>query len=307
MKQRSRIVCTLGPASESPQVLREMIRAGMDVARLNFSHGDHTAHAAQIERVRSLADEEHAVVAILGDLQGPKIRVGEIAGGSAALTAGAEFTLTARPIEGDAHAASVDFSELSSAVSHGQRILLDDGLIELQVESTSGADVVTRVVNGGVLKAHKGVNLPGVPLKISALTDKDQADLAFAVEHDLDYIALSFVRSPDDVKELKHLLAARGALIPVIAKIEKLEAIEAIDAILAVSDGVMVARGDLGVEAPPEQVPIFQKTHHPQSERAWASRSSPPPKCSSRWSPIPGRRARRRATWPTRYSTERTP
>ncbi|MCL4396038.1 MAG: pyruvate kinase, partial [Chloroflexi bacterium] len=260
MRQRSRIVCTLGPASDSDEVLRAMIRAGMDVARLNFSHGDHATHAGQIERVRRLADEESAVVAILGDLQGPKIRVGEIAGGSVMLTAGSALTLTTRAVEGDAHAVSVDFADLATSAARGQRILLDDGLIELQVESADGADVITRVVNGGVLKPHKGVNLPGVPLKISALTDKDHADLAFAVEHDVDYVALSFVRSPDDVKELKHLLAARGAMIPVIAKIEKLEAIEAIDAILAVSDGVMVARGDLGVEALPEQVPIYQKT-----------------------------------------------
>jgi pyruvate kinase len=237
-----------------------MIRAGMDVARLNFSHGDHPTHAARIERVRRIAREENAVVAIMGDLQGPKIRVGEIANDSTQLTAGAACTLTSRRVKGDATAVSVDFSDLPQSVSPGQRIMLDDGLIELQVVSAGGTDVVTRVVTGGVLKPHKGVNLPGVPLKISALTEKDRLDLAFAAEQELDYLALSFVRHPDDVRELKELLAARGAMIPVVAKIEKLEAIQAIDAILDVTDAVMVARGDLGVEAPPEQVPIFQKT-----------------------------------------------
>ena len=259
MKQRTRIVCTLGPASDSDEIVRAMIRAGMDIARMNFSHGDHPTHAARIERVRRIAREENVVVAILGDLQGPKIRIGEIAGGAAQLAAGAAFTLTTRAVAGDSSAASIDFPDLYKSVKGGERILVDDGLIELQVVSVSGADVITRVVNGGALKPHKGVNLPGVLLKISALTDKDRADLVFAAGHDLDYIALSFVRRPEDVMELKQLLAARGATIPVIAKIEKREAIDAIDAILDVSDGVMVARGDLGVEAPPEQVPLYQK------------------------------------------------
>jgi pyruvate kinase len=259
MKQRTRIVCTLGPASDTDEVVRAIIDAGMDVARLNFSYGDHSRHASRIERVRRIAKEEKALVAVLGDLQGPKIRVREICGGSAELASGSSFILTTRAIVGDASAISIDFADLPQSVKGGERILLDDGLIELQVVSASVNDVLTRVVNGGVLKPHKGVNLPGVPLKISALTEKDRTDLVFAVEQDLDYIALSFVRHPQDVVELKQLLAARGAIIPVIAKIEKLDAIDAIDAIIEVSDGVMVARGDLGVEAPPEKVPIFQK------------------------------------------------
>ncbi len=259
MKQRTRIVCTLGPASDSDEVVRAMVRAGMDVARLNFSHGDHPTHAARVERVRRVANEEKAVVAIMGDLQGPKIRVGDCANGSIPLQAGAAFTLTTRAVAGNANEISVDFPDLPKYLKGGERLLLDDGLIELQVASSSGSDVVTRVVTGGELKPHKGVNLPGVPLNISALTGKDRADLVFAAEQEVDYIALSFVRHPGDIKELKQLLSARGAMIPVIAKIEKLEAIDAIDAILDVSDGVMVARGDLGVEAPPEQVPMFQK------------------------------------------------
>ncbi len=260
MIQRTRIVCTLGPASDTDEIVRAMIRAGMDVARLNFSHADHATHAARIERVRRIAREEKAVVAILGDLQGPKIRVGNIAAGAIQLVAGAQFTLTTQVVAGDATAISIDFADLPHEARAGNRILIDDGLIELQILATTETEVVTRVITGGELKPHKGVNLPNIPLKISALTDKDRADLIFAAEQNLDYIALSFVRRADDVIELKRLLEARNAAIPVIAKIEKPEAMEHIDAILAVSDGVMVARGDLGVEAPPEQVPIFQKT-----------------------------------------------
>ncbi len=260
MKARTRIVCTLGPASDSEDTIRALLRAGMDVARLNFSHGDHAGHAARIERVRRIAQEQGSVVAILGDLQGPKIRVGEITNDGVLLQAGQTLTLTAQPVTGTADRVHVDFPQLAESVRVGNRILLDDGLIELQVVSAAGAEVVTRIVTGGTLKPHKGVNLPGVALKISALTDKDRADLEFAVGQGVDYIALSFVRRPEDVVELKRLLAARGALIPVIAKIEKPEAIAQIDAIIAAGDGVMVARGDLGVEAPPEQVPLYQKT-----------------------------------------------
>ncbi len=259
MKQRTRIVCTLGPSSDSDEIVRAMIRAGMDVARLNFSHGDHATHAASIARVRRIAKEENVIVAIMGDLQGPKIRVGDCRNGAIPLTAGATFTLTTHAIDGDANAVSVDFPDLPQYAKPGQRILLDDGLIELQVIAATETDVATRVVTGGILKPHKGVNLPNVPLKISALTDKDRADLVFAADQDLDYLALSFVRHPEDVFELKRLLVARDTTIPVVAKIEKLEAIDAIDGILEASDAVMVARGDLGVEAPPEQVPLYQK------------------------------------------------
>jgi pyruvate kinase len=259
MAQRTRIVCTLGPASDSDENVRGLIRAGMDVARLNFSHGDHATHAARIERVRRIAREERAVIALMGDLQGPKIRVGEISRGAISLQPGAAFTLTTRKVDGSPESISIDFPDLPQAVQPGNRILLADGLMELQVIAVNGDEVQTRVVTGGELTPHKGVNLPGVPLKISALTEKDRADAAFAVEQDLDYLALSFVRSADDVIELKHLIAARGAAIPVVAKIEKLEAVEQIDAILAASDGVMVARGDLGVEASAEEVPLYQK------------------------------------------------
>ena len=260
MPQRTRIVCTLGPATDSDDRVRALVRAGMDVARLNFSHGDRATHAARIERVRRIAHAERAVVALMGDLQGPKIRVGAIARGAISLEPGAPFVLTTRPVDGSAEMIQVDFPELPRAVRPGNRILLADGLMELQVVSATATDVQTRVVTGGELTPHKGVNLPGVPLEISALTDKDRRDAAFAVEQDLDYLALSFVRHPDDVIVLKRLIDAHGAAIPIIAKIEKPEAMEHIDAILAVSDGVMVARGDLGVEVAVEQVPLFQKT-----------------------------------------------
>jgi pyruvate kinase len=260
MPQRTRIVCTLGPATDSDEMTRALIRVGMDVARLNFSHGDHAMHATRIERVRRISREENATVALLGDLQGPKIRIGTIVGGSVNLQDGATFTLTTRQIEGNATMASIDLDELPRAARPGDRILIDDGAIELQVVSTNETDVVTRVVEGGDLKPRKGVNLPNVPIKLAALTEKDRADALFAIEQDLDYLALSFVRRAEDVLELRRLLMTRNAFIPIISKIEKPEAMEHIDAIIAVSDGVMVARGDLGVETPPEQVPIYQKT-----------------------------------------------
>jgi pyruvate kinase len=259
MPQRTRIVCTLGPASDSDEVVRAMMRAGMDVARLNFSHGDHATHATRVERIRRLAREENCTVAILADLQGPKIRVGEIENGAVRLSPGATIVLTNRAGLGNASRVSIDYPKLAQAVQPGNRILLDDGLIELQVVATQDDAVIARVVNGGELKSHKGVNLPGVPLEISALTDKDRADAQFAIAQGVDYIALSFVRHMDDVIELKRLIESYGASLPVIAKIEKPEAVEHIDAILQVCDAVMVARGDLGVEARPEQVPIFQK------------------------------------------------
>lgn len=268
MKSRTRIVCTLGPASDTDESTRVLLQAGMNVVRLNFSHGDHATHAARIERVRRLSREENRVVAILGDLQGPKIRVGEIQGGSRQLAAGDALTLTTRPTAGAGDVVHVDFPGLPQAVKPGGRILVDDGLIELEVVSTNTTDVRTRVVTGGELSSHKGVNLPGAHLHISPITDKDRDDLAFALEQDVDYIALSFVQRAEDVLELKRLIAARGKTVPVIAKIEKPEAVEQIDAILDASDGLMVARGDLGVEAAPEQVPLYQKEIIRKANRA---------------------------------------
>lgn len=255
---RTRIVCTIGPATDTDETIRTLIRSGMNVARLNFSHGSHEEHAARIERIRRIAAKEDSIVALLGDLQGPKIRVGEIPGGGLALTAGDTFVIspTATAAPGQVR---VDFPLLPQVVKPGERLLLDDGAMELVVEHVDGGLVSTRVVTGGLLKSHKGVNFPGIDLPIPSLTAKDLDDLAWAADAKVDFLALSFVRRAQDVVDLRSRLEARGADIPIIAKIEKGEAVRDIDSILQVSDGVMVARGDLGVEMPAEQVPIYQK------------------------------------------------
>jgi len=256
---RTKIVCTLGPASESEEILREMIRAGMDVARLNFSHGDHPTHARRLALVRRLAREEGKEIAVLQDLQGPRLRVGAIAGGSTVLREGEHFTLTTRRVPGDAKVVTAPYAHLPQDVQPGDRILLDDGLLELKVEEATDTDVICRVVVGGILRERKGVSLPGVSLSLPSLTEKDRDDLAFGLAQGVDYVALSFVRRASDIEALRALMDAQGVQVPIIAKIEKGEAIAAFDDILAASDGVMVARGDLGVEMPAEEVPIYQK------------------------------------------------
>lgn len=256
---RTKIVCTLGPACDAPSVLRDMVRAGMDVARINFSHGDYASHTRRIADVRRVAKEEGRTLAILCDLQGPKLRVGEISGGSVEWPQGSRVTLTTRAVPGDMGEVNLPHPNLVADVQPGQRLLLDDGALELQVESKTVADLVCRVVVGGRLGSHKGVSAPGAVLSLSSLTDKDCADARFAIEQAADYIALSFVRRAADVSELRALLASQGAHIPIVAKIEKSEALAAFDEILAATDVVMVARGDLGVETPAEQVPIHQK------------------------------------------------
>jgi len=256
---RTKIVCTLGPACDAPDVLREMVRAGMDVARINFSHGDHAAHVRRIAAVRRIAQEEGRVVAILCDLQGPKLRVGEIAGGAVELPEGATVRLTTRGVPGNADEINLPHPDLVADVQPGQRLLLDDGALELRVEAKTDTDLVCRVIVGGQLSSHKGVNVPGAALSFSSLTPKDRADALLAIEQQADYLALSFVRRASDVQELRALIASRGARIPIIAKIEKAEALDAFDEILEAAEAVMVARGDLGVETPPEQVPLHQK------------------------------------------------
>jgi pyruvate kinase len=258
--RRAKIVCTLGPATTSPERLAALLEVGMDVARLNFSHGTRAEHAQRLRLLRRLARECGKTLAILQDLQGPKIRTGPLERGKPVeLRASAQVTLTTRPVAGNARLISTTFQPLPREVKPGNRILLADGLIELLVERVRGRDVVCRVVEGGELGEHKGINLPGLPLKISALTAKDRADLEFGIEHGVDYVALSFVRRARDVLELKRLLARAGRDIPVVAKLEKPEAIDRLDEILQVADAVMVARGDLGVELPPEMVPLIQK------------------------------------------------
>lgn len=255
---RTRIVCTIGPATDSDDTTRSLIRSGMNVARLNFSHGSREEHSRLVERIRRISSEENRIVAVLADLQGPKIRVGDLPGGHIALTAGGSLVLStdASPMPGRV---LVDFPLLPKVVKPGQHLLLDDGAMELVVEHTSGADVTTRVITGGDLKSHKGVNFPGIELPVPSMTPKDIDDLDWAVAQDIDYIALSFVRRAQDVTDLRSRLEAKGADIPIIAKIEKQEAVRSIDDILEATDGVMVARGDLGVEMPAEQVPIYQK------------------------------------------------
>lgn len=255
--RRTKIVCTIGPASREEGILRELIRAGMDVARINFSHGDRTTHASDISLIRRLAAEEGRLVAILGDLQGPRLRVGEIPGGKMLLSEGETVSLTAHPAPPSQ--IPLPYADWLSDLSPGDRILLDDGLLELEVEEASPAGACCKVLAGGVLLSRKGISLPGVSLSLPSLTEKDKEDVDFALEQGVDYLALSFVRRASDIFSLKGLLEEKGAEIPIIAKIEKREALENFDEILAASDGVMVARGDLGVEIPAEEVPTHQK------------------------------------------------
>src|SRR5271167_4402240 len=258
--RRAKIICTVGPACNSEPVLSDLMRLGMDVARLNFSHGTHEEHAQNIERLRRVADEENRTICILQDLQGPKIRTGRLKGGvPVTLKAGSHVTITPRDIEGTASVISTTFQGLAREVGAGARILLTDGLIELRVIRTRGDDVECEVINGGQLGQHQGINLPGVALSIPALTDKDRADLEFGIKHGVDMLAISFVRSAGDVREVKQIIAGHGSDLPVIAKLEKPQGLERLEEIFEAADGVMVARGDLGVEMPPEKVPVIQK------------------------------------------------
>ena len=257
---RAKIVATLGPASDTTATITALLRAGMDVARLNFSHGDHAWHARTIRRLRAAARRLGRSVAVIADLPGPKIRTGTLAGGGPVLLrSGSLVRLVGRDVEGNAGRIGITFTRLARDVRPGDRILLSDGLIGLQVQSRSRGEVVCRVVHGGALREHQGVNLPGARLHIAALTGADKRHLRFALEQEVDYVAQSFVRRAADVTALKRLIAAAGHDTPVLAKIEKPEALANLDAILGVADGVMVARGDLGVEMSPETVPVAQK------------------------------------------------
>ena len=258
--RRAKIICTVGPACNSEVMLRDLMRLGMDVARLNFSHGSHEEHAHNIERLRRAADEESRTICILQDLQGPKIRTGRLKGGvPVVLQAGSHLIITPRNIEGTPSLISTTFPGLARETGPGARILLSDGLIELRVIRARGEDVECEVINGGQLGEHQGINLPGIALSIPALTDKDRADLEFGLKHGVDVVALSFVRSASDVREVKEIIADHGDRQPVIAKLEKPQALEHLEEIFEACDGVMVARGDLGVEMPPEKVPVIQK------------------------------------------------
>ena len=259
MFRRTKIVATLGPASEGEEQLNALIEAGVNLFRLNFSHGDHQNKLALIKRIRKVAEEKASNVAILGDLQGPKIRTGLMKGGFMELVTGTEVVVTTSTVEGEGTTIPTIYENLPTDVKAGDRILLDDGLMDLEVLATEGQDVRCRVITGGKLKDRKGINLPGAKVSAPALTEKDLEDLEFCIEHNVDFIALSFVRRASDVQHLKDLLAARNFAPMIVSKIEKPEAVEAFDEILAVTDAVMVARGDLGVEISPEKVPLIQK------------------------------------------------
>ncbi|HEY0760660.1 MAG TPA: pyruvate kinase [Acidisarcina sp.] len=259
-ERRAKIVATLGPASNNEATFRQLVRAGLDVARLNFSHGTHPEKLRLIEMVRKVAREEGKPICILGDLQGPKIRTGPLVDKKPVqLEAGQQLTITPRDVPGTATLVSTTFKTLAENLTVGARILLSDGLIELHVTAVEGEDVVCQIINGGTLGEHKGINLPGIPVKVPSLTEKDEIDLVFAIGAGVDAIAVSFVRTAADVELVKQRIEALGANTWIVAKLEKPQAIENVQSILEIADGVMVARGDLGVEVPPEKVPAIQK------------------------------------------------
>ncbi|NOZ23173.1 MAG: pyruvate kinase [Planctomycetes bacterium] len=257
---RTKIVATIGPVSCEPATLRALLEAGVNVARLNFSHGTHESHGKTIDAIRSVADNLGLTVAILQDLQGPKIRTGRLVdGGPVALRDGATVTITSRDVEGTAERISTSYESLADDVAKGDRILLSDGLIELRVLSAASDEVACKVINGGALREHAGMNLPEVNVNIPAFTEKDREDLAFGIEQGVDWVAMSFVRTARDVQDVAEAIARADAQIPVIAKIEKPEAVKELRSILSAVDGVMVARGDLAVETSPADVPVYQK------------------------------------------------
>jgi pyruvate kinase len=258
--RRAKIICTIGPASNTEAAMRDLVRLGMDVARLNFSHGSHDDHSRNIDRLRRAADREGRTLCILQDLQGPKIRTGPLERHEpVTLTTGSVVTITPQNVTGTAARISTTFPDLARELSAGARILLSDGLIELRVRSIRGKNVLCDVLNGGMLGEHKGINLPGVALSIPALTEKDHKDLEFGLRHGIDAVAISFVRTAADVQMVKQIIASHKSDVPVIAKLEKPQAIDHLEDILEAADGVMVARGDLGVEMAPEKVPVIQK------------------------------------------------
>jgi pyruvate kinase len=260
MSRKTKIIATIGPASNNRAMLEKLVEAGMNVARLNFSHGNYETHGEIIQTIRSIARMMNRPVGILLDLQGPKIRVGKLQDGQPVrLKRNAMFSITSRPIVGTAEIVSTTYQNLPEDVKKNDTILLDDGLIRLQVMSVRGDTVKCRVVNGGYLKENKGINLPGVIVSAPSLTEKDKRDVNFGIQNGVDFFALSFVRTAEDLQQIKSIMKKKGVSIPVIAKIEKPEAVENLSSILDEADGTMVARGDLGVELQPEQIPTIQK------------------------------------------------
>jgi len=268
-ERRAKIVCTLGPSSSTPELIDQLVRAGMDVARLNFSHGTPEEHAARVAAVRRAGTHYEKSIAVVADLQGPKIRTGSLERGvPVQLHFGQKFTITTKKITGTSDGVSTTFRALPHAVHKGDRILLSDGNIALRVRAAHGKEVICQVENGGELREHQGINLPEIKLKIPSLTAKDRKDLVFALSLGVNYVALSFVRTARDVQAAKAAIARAGKTTPIIAKLEKPEAIDNLAEILAVADCVMVARGDLGVEMSPEKVPVVQKQIIAQARNA---------------------------------------
>ena len=258
--KRTKIICTMGPASSKKNTLRAMMRAGMDIARFNFSHGSHEEHRGRVDMVKNLREELNIPVALLLDTKGPEIRTGVLKDGKkVSLKEGQTFTLTTREIIGDETITHINYSGLNEDVAAGNKILIDDGLIELEVEKVEGTEIVCTVINGGELGEKKGVNVPNVKIKLPALTEKDKEDIRFGIKQGFDFIAASFVRTADCIREIKSMLDSEGSAIKVIAKIENAEGIDNLDEIIAVADGIMVARGDMGVEIPAQEVPHIQK------------------------------------------------
>jgi len=257
--RRAKIVCTLGPATSGSEQIRALVDAGMDVARMNLSHGTHEEHAEVYRRVRQASDETGHGVGIFVDLQGPKIRLGRFARGKEVLERGQRFTITTRDVPGDAECASTTYDGLPGDVAPGDQVLIDDGKVRLKVVDVDATSVHTEVVVGGPVSDHKGINLPGVAVSVPAMSEKDVEDLRWALHLTVDYIALSFVRSAKDVEDVREVMRQEGVLLPVIAKIEKPQAIENLDEVIDAFDAFMVARGDLGVECPLEDVPVLQK------------------------------------------------
>jgi pyruvate kinase len=255
--RKAKIICTLGPASDTKEVIEGLVKAGMNVARLNFSHGTHDEHRQRIQRIRTVSKKLGVPVAILQDVQGPKVRLGRFEGGQLMVKSGDVVTVTTRSVLGAGATIPTPVRSLPRDVEKGHEVLLDDGRVRLRVLKVDGRDVSCRVEVGGLLKDHKGLNLPGTAMSVPTLTDKDKVDLAFGQEVGVDYVALSFVRTAQDVRQARALVAKRKT--PLISKIEKPQAVENLEAIAAESDGVMVARGDLGVEMPLEQLPAIQK------------------------------------------------
>lgn len=260
MIHRTKIVATIGPATSSREMIREMVNQGMNVARLNFSHGSYEDHGNIVSLLRSVSQELDTPITILQDLQGPKIRVGILPNQGIELVKGEKITLVPQGSDtSNSATVSIDYPHLAEEAQPGEQILLDDGLLELEIITIEGKTVICEVIEGGILKSRKGVNLPSLNLRLPSMTEKDQKDLEFGISQNIDWVSLSFVRQAEDIRCLKEFLSDRNADIPVMAKIEKPQAIDNLDAIIAECDGIMVARGDLGVEMKPEKVPLLQK------------------------------------------------